>query len=273
MIAELLVASALAVQPGGTVTIAGLVETTYDGAPIHPADMFDAEGGGLRVVHRDATRVVYEPAGVGPVCAAAGLSSPCLVPRLADHAHARLLDVAAFRATLRGGFDVSIAGPPPPVSATPAILRVVAFLAATGALAAAFLAWLARRSSTPLGRVHAAAKTARAAVGTEPTLRAIREEIDRLVGHAIEVDRVRRTCDASLAAVRAVHDRLAVERDEESRLNADLDRARARLNEIAAALRLVPLRVREAVRFGESPINAILSELSLRDRARMEAEM
>jgi hypothetical protein len=272
LLPQLLVATALALEPGGTVTIAGAVETTYDGARIHPADMFDAAAGGLRVVERDGARVVYAANGVGPTCAALGIASPCLVPRLADHAHARLLDVESFRGTLRGGYDLSIATPPPPPSPAPLLFRMVALLAITGALTSLLIAIFTRRALSPLGRVDAAARTARRAVGTDPTLRVIREEIERLVEHARDVERVRIGCEAALKKVRAIGDRLAIEREEESRLEADLARARARLTEIAAALRLVPLRVREAVKFGASPIDAILGELHLREQATLEAD-
>lgn len=272
LLPQLLVATALAVEPGGSVTIAGAVESSYDGARINASEMFDAEAGGMRVVEADGARVKMVPVDVSATCSALGLSSPCLVPRLAVHAHARLLDVDSFRATLRGGFDVAIAPPPVAPSKAPLVLQTIALLGLFGAFVSMILALRSRRSSTPLGRVDDAARGARRAVGTDPTLATIRGEIDRLVEHARDVDRVRRTCEAALVRVRSVTDRLAVERDEESRLESDLARARARLTEIAAALRLVPLRVREAVRFGRSPVDAIVSELTLRDRALSEVE-
>lgn len=272
LLPQLLVATALAIEPGGSVTVAGAVESSYDGARIDAAQMFDPEAGGLRVVEREDGRVKMVPAGVGSLCATLGLSSPCLVPRLTEHAHARLLSVDAFRATLRGGYDVAITAPPAPPSSAPAVLRAVSLLAVAGALAALMLAIVSRRAATPLGKVRAAARSARRSVSGDPTLATVREEIDRLVEHAQEVDRIRRGCETALSLARGVKDRLAVEREEEARLALDLSRARARLTEIAAALRLVPLRVREAVRFGESPIDAILGELSLRDRALDEAD-
>lgn len=272
LLPQLLVATALAIEPGGSVTVAGAVESTYDGARIDAAQMFDPGAGGLRVVERDGARLKMVPAGVGPMCTALGLSSPCLVPRLTEHAHARLLDVDAFRGTLRGGFDVAIEAAPVAPSNAPAVLRAIALLGLTGALVAAMLGLLSRRRATPLGKVEAAARGARRAVAGDPTLATVREEIDRLVDHARDVDRVRVTCEAALARVRTVSDRLAVEREEERRLELDLSRARARLTEIAAALRLVPLRVREAVRFGQSPIESIVGELTLREMAMSELE-
>lgn len=272
LLPQLLTATALAIEPGGSVTVAGAVESTYDGARIDASQMFDAAAGGLRVVERDGARVRMEPAGVGPTCAALGIASPCLVPRLTEHAHARLLDVESFRATLRGGFDVSIAAAPPPPSRAPAVLRAVALLTLAAAAVAAFLAWLARVGSTPIGRVQAAARSARRAVGDEPTLVVVREEIDRLVEQARQVDRVLRTCSGELSRVRKIGDRLAIEHEEERRLIRDVANARARLTEIAAALRLIPLRIREAVRFGRSPVERIVEELGLRERAIAEAE-
>jgi hypothetical protein len=272
LLPQLLVATALAIEPGGSVTVAGAVESTYDGARIDAAAMFDPEAGGLRVVESSGARLKMVPAGVGPMCTALGLSSPCLVPRLTEHAHARLLEVDAFRGTLRGGFDVAIEAPPVPPSNAPALFRVVAFLGLAGALVAAVMSLFSRRRATPLGKVEAAARSARRAVAGDPTLVSVREEIDRLVAHAHEVDRLRAQYQAALVRARTVRDRLAVEHEEERRLELDLSRARARLTEIAAALRLVPLRVREAARFGQSPIESIVGELTLRETILAELE-
>jgi hypothetical protein len=271
---QLLTITALAIAPGGSATLSGAMETTHDGARFDPIAMFDLEAGGLQVTSND--RGVVRVASIGAesaTCAAAGVSSPCLVPRLVDHAHARLLTVDELRATLQGGYEIATFAPPPTPNRT---LPALATIAGVLGLLAAIRALLARRNETPLGLVEAAARAARRATATDATLGAVRDELERLVEHARDVDRVRRECESALArARRATGERLAIEREEEAKLESDLRRARARLTEIAAALRLVPLRVREArdVNFGRAPVDAILGELHLRDRAIAEAEL
>jgi len=270
---ELALITALALPPGASATIEGVVETSFDGTRLSARELFDFEAGGIRVARVDGARVVLEAADApGAACAAAGVASPCLVPRIADHAHARLMTVEDFRASLKGDLAMSIAVPPAPPSRAPLVVAVLALLAA--ALTTA-LGLLARRRSSPFGRVSIAASLARRAAGSDPTLSIVREEIERMVEHARDVERIRRGCVDALEKVRAAPgQRLAEERDEERRLTDDHARAVGRLNEIAAALRLVPLRVREArnVRFGgPAPIEAIVAELSLRERAMSEA--
>ncbi len=271
---SLLVVTALAIAPGGSATLNGAMETTHDGMRLPPLAMFDLEAGGLRVVENDHGNVRVVATGTpGPACAAAGVSSPCLVPRVVEHAHARLLSVDEFRGTLNGGYEVTTFAPPKVPERAPMMIAWTLF--ALAVLAAVRVA-VARSRETPLGRVDSAARAARRATASDATLGAVRSEIDRLVEHARDVDRVRRDCEAALARVRRTSgERLAVEREEEAKLEADLRRARARLTEIAAALRLVPLRVREArdVRFGNAPVETILGELNLRDRAIAEVEV
>ncbi|MBI2388738.1 MAG: hypothetical protein HYV09_03890 [Deltaproteobacteria bacterium] len=266
--------TALALPAGGAVTIDGVIETSFDGARLDAAALFDAEAGGLRVDRVDGHRVrLVESGAAGAACAAAGVASPCLVPRLTEHAHARLITVDELCATLRGELSIAIEAPPPPVSRAPQAIGVASLLTA---FAAAFLFAVSLLRASPLGRVWLAARAARRAAGRDPTLAVLRDEIERLVEHAREVERVRRGCVSSLArARRAPGERLAEERDEELRLQSDLARANARLAEIGAALRLVPLRVREArdLSFrGPAPIEAIVAELSLRERALSEAD-
>lgn len=274
LLPHLLTITALSLPAGGSAELSGATQTTHDGARFDAIAMFDLEAGGLRVLSNDQGVVRVEATGVpSATCAAAGVSSPCLVPRLVEHAHARLLTVDELRASLGGGYEVQTFAPIVPPSRAP---RVIAWtLAVLGALAL-LRALVQRRAETPLGRVDAAARAARRATVADPTLGAVRDEIDRLVEHARDVDRIRRDCEASLARTRrTTGERLAVEREEEAKLESDLRRARARLTEIAAALRLVPLRVREArdVSFGRAPVDVILGELHVRDRAIAEVEL
>lgn len=263
--------TALALPPNASATIEGTVQTSFDGSRFGAREVFDFEAGGLRVERVDGARVTVKAGGVGAACAAANVASPCLVPRLEELAHARLMSVEELRASLKGDLALSIHVPPPPPSRTPWVVLGLALLAAafTGAMA-----WFDRARSSLLGRVLAAASAARRATASDPTLRVVHEEIERMVEHARDVERIRLSCLESLSKARAMPgERLAVEREEERRVEDDLRRAQTRLGEIAAAMRLVPLRVREArdVRFGPSPVESIVAELSLRDRAVTEA--
>jgi hypothetical protein len=273
---QLLAITALAIEPGGSATLSGAMQTTHDGARFDAVAMFDFEAGGLRVVEGQPGAVRVTSTGlVSPTCSAAGVGSPCLVPRVIEHAHARLLSVDELRTTLQGSYEVTTFAAPYVPPRAPRGLVAAAWIAGILALLAAVRGALARRDDTPLGRVDAAARAARSATSADATLGAVREEIERLVEHARDVDRVRRDCELALARVRRTHgERLAVEREEEAKLESDLRRSRARLTEIAAALRLVPLRVREArdVNFGRAPVDVILGELHLRDRAIAEVD-
>jgi len=270
MSASLALITALALPPGASAILEGAVVTSFDGARLGARELFDFEAGGLRVITAEGTRVVVQSAGAAPACAAAGVQAPCLVPRLEEQAHARLLSLDEFRAGLQGDLALSIVVPPPAPPRPPWGWLVLS------AFAAAFLGllvWLDRARTSALGAVLVAARLARQAAGADPTLAVVRNEIDRMVAHAREVDALRGRCMVALDRVRSAPGRrVAAELDEEQRLQDDLARALARLHEIAAALRLVPLRVREAVRFaGPAPVEAILGELSLRERALSEA--
>lgn len=276
MTPALALVTALSLPPGATATFEGVVTTSFDGARLGVRELFDLEGGGLRVLEVEGARVRLASTGAaGAVCAAVGVASPCLVPRLAEQAHARLLSVEEFQAGLRGDLTLSIQPPPPPPPPPPWPLLALFGLAATLLSAFAWFAWTNSRRASPLGAVLLAAQLARRAAGNDATLAVVRSEIERMVDHAREVDRVRAGCLAALAKVDALPGaRLAAEHEEERRLRDDLARAVGRLHELAAALRLISLRVREArdLRFsGPAPVEAILAELSLRDRAMSEA--
>lgn len=266
-----------AMSAGDSVTVDGVVSTTWDGARFEPADLFDAEAGGLALAERSAGHARFVATGrVGAACAAAGLPSPCLVPRLDAMAHARLLTVDELRATLRGGLAVEIhsAPSPPPPSR---INAAVALAAIAAGIAALFAIAQRRLEATPLGRVRAAAKIAERATHGDPTLGTLRDEIARLRDEAAEVERARRACEATLAAAMNQATRAQEEEAELRRLLRDRAAAEARLAEIAAALRLVPLRVREhrdlsrKLRIGGA-MGSLTRELDARDRAIAEAE-
>jgi hypothetical protein len=101
-----------------TITISGVLRSSHDGSLIdatttragddgtaQPGGFLDVEAGGLRVVWRDLDRHVFRMVATGspgPLCGAAKVSSPCLVPRLGALAQERLLGVREFAQTLSG---------------------------------------------------------------------------------------------------------------------------------------------------------------------------
>ncbi len=272
--ADALVIMALAMAPGDRVVVHGTVATSWDGARFPASALFDAEAGGLRVAENGA---FVATGAQGAACAAAGVSSPCLVPRLEELAHARLLTVEELRRTLSGSVVLELTPAPVPVSRTPLVLSVIAICAAIAGACAAALAFArrlrVRYEATAMGAVHSAAHAARRATGNDPTLTALRADVERMVSEAREVARACQECEAALARP---HGDFPAELAERERLQNDLLTARTRLSELAAALRLIPLRVREhrdlARRLGASPIERVSTELSLRDRALDESE-
>src|SRR5579871_1284963 len=126
--------TALALDPGASVVVHGLVTTSVDGSAFDAAmqwdglspgasragGLFDLEAGGLRVAvqHPETHEYVLASTGTaGAACAAAGAPSPCLVPRLAALAHERLRTQAELAGTLSGGVELEgvVAAPPAPL--------------------------------------------------------------------------------------------------------------------------------------------------------------
>jgi hypothetical protein len=274
--AKTLTVVALAMSAGDRVTIDGTAATSWDGATFDATSLFDPAEGGLELVSSAKGRAILRATGdVGSACAAAGVASPCLVPRLPELAHARMLSTEELRATLRGELVLEVIplAPPPIVpSRAPWVLGIVSLFSACAAIAL----W-ARKTlrATPLGRVSAAAAEARRATASDPTLGVLRDEITRLEGEARSADRLRRAYRSTLA--RAQHATHAEERDELRSIEADLGAAEARLAEIAAALRLIPLRAREhrdldrKMPRGQA-MKSVTRELELRERALAEVE-
>lgn len=271
--AKALTIVALAMSPGDRVTLAGSVATAWDGTVFDARSLVDPEAGGLAFESSaNGVTTLRATGNPGPACAAAGVASPCLVPRLPELAHARMLSTEELRATLRGDLVIEVvplvAAPIPP-SRAPWVLAIVS------AVVAIALSLRKRLRATPLGRVMAAAAEARRATANDPTLVVLREEIDRLTTEAREIDRLRRAARSTLArAATATH---AEEHDELRNIEADLGAAEARLAEIAAALRLIPLRAREHRDLAKKlprgqAMKSVTRELELRERALAEIE-
>jgi hypothetical protein len=277
--------TALALDPGASVVVRGLVTTSVDGSAFdaamqwdglspgasRPGGLFDLEAGGLRLAVQNPETHEYVLASTGTAgaaCAAAGAPSPCLVPRLATLAHERLRTQAELAGTLHGGVELQgvVAAPPAPLPPGIVAMATIALFAAVlaGMALVATAVWR-RRARTALGRVRAAAHEALRAVRGDATLDRVRAEVHAMVGRARELDRARAACARRLARIdRAAIDRkrdafarssapdaaealawLTAEQAEAERLASDLSSSVAGLQRIESALRVVTLRVRE----------------------------
>jgi hypothetical protein len=302
-------------DPSARVVIRGLVATSFDGssfdAAMHwdgasPASppvprtggLFDLEAGGLRLVEARTERHEYvlAPTGApGASCVAAGVASPCFVPRLASLARDRLRTAGELAPTLVGHVeqdDVPSPGPSAPGAAPLAALALAVGLAA--ALAAASVR--RRLGRRPLSRVHAAGRAALRATRGDVTLAPLRAHVRAMVAHAVQLDVARRACSRRLARIdRAALDRrhdacqrssaagaadtlawIAAERAEGGRLEDDLAASLLGIERIESALRVLALRVRAPAGGGcatPDPVREAAEELDLRDEALRDADL
>jgi hypothetical protein len=306
---------------GGEVVIRGELRSALDGSTFdavtendrYPSlgqeratrlgGLFDLRGGGLRVIEQDPGEHVYRlgPATSGGMsCLAAGVPPPCLVPRLDELAHERLVTADELRATLAGRLEALVSPPPAPPLVSAEERSAISWIAAVaGLLGAGALVRAVRRARrrSAIGQVHAAAGEARRALRGEPTLAAVRERVAALVARAAELERARRACARRLgkldrARLEARHaawmqsvspdapaalEALAAERAEADQLGADLAATVAGLERIASSLRALALRcraergARAVVAGGADPVEAMLGELAVREAADEEA--
>jgi hypothetical protein len=271
------------------------------GAEPRLGGLYDLEAGGLRVAMQDPAAHVYRLVGtgqIGPACRAAGVASPCLVPRMRALAHERLVTADDLGASLSGNIELELL-PPPVLSRTEGRTLVGV---AVGLLA--LVAWAAgwalrqRRRRSAIGQVHAAAAQARRATRGDATLAPLRTAVDALVARAEELEEVRRSSSRRLSGIdRAALDErrllwtsrasdpdaahavtmLAAETAEANQLEADLSASLAGIDRIASSLRALALRTRQhrgtRARAAENdPVDAMLGELELRQAALGEAE-
>jgi hypothetical protein len=266
--------------------------------------LFDLVGGGLRVIEQDPAAHVYRlgSAGRGGMsCLAAGVPPPCLVPRLDELAHERLVTADELRATLGGRLEALVSPPPAPPLVGAEERSAIGWIAAVaGLLGLGTLARALRRArrGSAIGQVRAAAAEARRALRGEPTLAAVRDQVAALVARAVELERARRACARRLgkldrARLEARHAAwtqssspdalaalaaLAAERAEADQLGADLAATVAGLERIASSLRALGLRcraergARAVVAGGADPVEAMLGELAVREAAGDEAD-
>jgi hypothetical protein len=260
--------TALAMDPGAHVVLSGQVMASMDGTSFDAASLFDFAAGGLRIVEADPAHFAYVLAPTGqyaPACARVA-GAACLVPRLGVLAHQRLHTAAELASTLSGSIELE-SHPPP--SAAPAIAWGVALaVAGLGAIVALVRAavWLSRRAArTAMGRIRVAARRALRGTRGDVTLDAARTQIRALVDRARQLDALRRAC----------------------RVGSDHDSAVVELERIESVLRTAAVRVgrpggvagdraRLLLRSGQAtladPIDALVTELDLRDAAIAEAD-
>jgi hypothetical protein len=270
----------LPLAPGQVVTLRSTVRA-IDGVALGPSDLFDFGVGGLRLVDDDGAQTArVEATGVeGSACVAAHVATPCLAPKIASLAHARLLTPNELVATLSGELEIDSAAVAHPAAvpleeverpSIPLPLPVAALVGVAIALAVALAArtFFRRR---PLAAVLRAARAARIATRKDATLADVRGRVDDLVLHARVIDRVRRDCEERRARIDrdALAAGLPAEREEATRLDQDLARAKEDLARVASALRLVAMQAREGrVRdLAPDPVEELTAELALRDEA------
>jgi hypothetical protein len=308
--------TSLVLDPGASVLVHGQVTTSVDGSSfdvvmqkdglspgaVRPGGLFDLAAGGLRVAEAHADRHEYVLAGTGApgvACNAAGVASPCLVPRLASLAHERLRTQAELAGTLSGGVTLEgvVAAPPAPTWVQSPRFLSVATLVFTAALVAGVAMAVARaRATSTIGRIRAAARRARRATSGDPTLDAVRSQVDAMVGRAATLEKAHRAlhirlrridlptlerkraayAQSNLPGAREALEWITAETAEARRLEQDRAEALLGLERIESALRVIALRMREHrgsdVRIEDDPVARAAMELELRSEALQEAD-
>jgi len=286
--------------------IDGAVRSSFDGSTWNAArsgaagadvgtGWLDFAAGGLRVVGEDAKTQAVEvvPNGTGSACVAAGVASPCLVPRVDAIAHDRLLSRSELLGTVSGTFSVSAVPKPtviPPLM--PRLMRAAAGVASILALYAGLRAWRASASSA-IGRVRRLARRARAVVSSDPTMAPLASRIDAMCERAERLAATRDKCVARLGKIdlrglerrRAVYaldvgsDAKAVlswidaERREADMLAHDIKACDAALEQIASAIAVIEHRSHGERRVAAGDLlDEVGSELRARDAAIAEVE-
>jgi hypothetical protein len=303
---ELIIRGALRSSLDGSVFDAVSQRGGYPGQPAadeeaRPGGLFDLEAGGLRVAEQDPEAHLYRLVATGrpgAACLAAGLPSPCLVPRLRALAHERLVTTDELGGSLGGTLELESL-PPPLLSAAQArtLAGVATLVAGLAAVGLAF-AIRRRRLASGIGQVEAAAAEARRSLRGDASLAPLQTSVELLLGRAAELERARATCARRLARIdrpaleqrralwasRAAHPdsahalaMLEAEAEEANQLEADLAASAAGLERIASSLRALALHTRRhrgtrARAASDDPVDAMLGELELRDRAAAEAE-
>ncbi len=309
--------TALDLDTGAQIVVHGAVSTSVDGSVFDAAmqadglspgamrtgGLFDLAAGGLRIVQQSVDRHEYTLASTGtpgPACVAAGIGSPCLVPRLAVLAHERLKTSTELASTLTGGVQLEGVIAPPVAPVDSEALGVMS--AAGGVVVTAVAVWTAlvlrrRRAASAIGRVRNAAREAIRATNGDPSLAAVRKQVQAMLARAEQLDTARRAHAARLARI----DRASLERRREAmarstapeaaealawltaecaeaeRVQSDLSSSLVGLERIESAMRVVSLRAREGrgtrARIAHAdPVDATALELVLREEALGEVD-
>ena len=302
----------LAMDPAAHVVLSGQVTASMDGTSFDAASLFDFAAGGLRVVDAAPAHFAYVLAPTGqyaPACAGAA-GAACLVPRLGVLAHQRLHTAAELASTLSGSIDLE--SHPSPSAAPAMLGGLALALAGLGAIVGLVwvAVSLSRRAArTAMGRIRVAARRALRGTRGDVTLEAARTQIRALVDRARQLDALRRACARRLARIdpgalerraeacaraavpvaAAALVSLSAERSAARQLASDHDSAVLELERIESVLRTVALRVGRAglaarasdgarlrLRGGQAtladPVDALVTELDLRDAAIAEAD-
>jgi hypothetical protein len=163
------------IPPGGELVLRGSLYSSHDGsrvdattttwpadAPgggsIDPGGMYDLEAGGFHLASQDPQAHVVHAVATGveaPACSLHGVSSPCLLSRLAVQANSRLMQADDWYGSLHGSLAMEVAEPPfyapalPWTAALWPVARVAGVLFAI-ALLVALGVWIHKvRASTP----------------------------------------------------------------------------------------------------------------------------
>lgn len=247
--------------PGTEIVIRGSLTSTYDGsiigpvtttwpkeapggASVDPVGLFDLDGGGLHLRSRDLEKhevhaVVTDKA--GEACAAAGVSSPCLVMNN-QLALKRLLTPQEFRNSLNGTMELEVPLPPaPPIvpQSTLPILQIAAGLLVGGFLAVGALRWKKGKDASPEGQLMALSKKVMSQL--ERADQVVAAPLKPTVDAAVKAIRERRVDAASkegkrvAEALRRVNERLETTAREE-RAAKEQEAADELLREMESAL-------------------------------------
>jgi hypothetical protein len=208
---DLFTVQPIAFDASGEITLRGAIHSHHDGVVLDAmtsttlgasGGLLDVEAGGLRVVWRDLEQHQYRVVATGSAgwaCEAAGVASPCLVPRTIELAQARLLTVADFARSLSGEVTVECPGPAGMGARLAGLARApweYQLVATVPLIALGGWFWLRRRRRrvlTPAEQIaRSATKLMRRLRQGDPVHQRLLVPIVSLVDHARRLERERR---------------------------------------------------------------------------------
>jgi hypothetical protein len=163
------------------------------GASVDAIGLIDLEAGGFRMTSRDIAKhevhAIATESG-GEACAAAGVSSPCLVLNKRIALQKRLMGWDDFKNSLTGSMEVAVPQKaPPPFVPEPAVpyLQIAAGILVGGFLGMGAWRWNKRRAGSPEGQLLALSRKVKAQL----------ERADQVVAAPLKP-----TVDAAMKAIR-----------------------------------------------------------------------